>query len=280
MKLNEIENTTGNPSELQTMPVLFVGHGSPMNALEDNEFSRGWREVARTIPRPRAILCISAHWETRGTQVTGMEKPPTIHDFGGFPQELYAVEYPAPGSQWLANEAAGLVKKAEIGLAEQWGLDHGCWSVLRRMYPDADVPVIQMSLDDTRPAQDHYELAKGLAPLRHKGVLILGSGNMVHNLRRIVFRGNGPANFNEPFGLDWAIEANELFKKLINENRHTELAHYQNLGKAVELAVPTPEHYLPMLYALALKQENEAVSYFNDKPVAGSLTMTSLIIGQ
>lgn len=280
MKLNEIENTTGNPSELQTMPVLFVGHGSPMNALEDNEFSRGWREVARTIPRPRAILCISAHWETRGTQVTGMEKPPTIHDFGGFPQELYAVEYPAPGSQWLANEATDLVKKAAIGLDEQWGLDHGCWSVLRRMYPDADVPVIQMSLDDTRPAQDHYELAKDLAPLRHKGVLILASGNMVHNLRRIVSRGNGPENFNEPFGLDWAIEANELFKKLINENRHTELAQYQRLGKAVELAVPTPEHFLPMLYALALKQENEAVSYFNDKPVAGSLTMTSLIIGQ
>jgi 4,5-DOPA dioxygenase extradiol len=260
------------------MPVLFVGHGSPMNAIEDNEFSRGWRNVGGTLPRPKAILCISAHWETWGTLVTAMKKPRTIHDFGGFPRDLYEVQYPAPGSPTLAQETRTVVKKTDVSLDNDRGLDHGCWSVLSRMFPGADVPVIQMSLDSTKPPRDHYDLGKELAPLRQKGVLIVGSGNIVHNLRRVMFAGDGLGDFNKPFGLDWAIEAGELFKRLIDANRHEELIDYSLLGKAVELAVPTPEHYLPLLYALALQREDEAITYFNDKPVAGSLTMTSLII--
>jgi len=260
------------------MPVLFVGHGSPMNAIEDNEFSRGWQEVARTLPTPKAILCISAHWETWGTLLTAMEEPRTIHDFGGFPRELSELEYPAPGSLWLAKETQQAVKKTGVGLDQDWGLDHGCWSVLRRMFPNADIPVTQLSLDYNKAAQDHYDLAKELAPLRQKGVLILASGNMVHNLRRVVILGNNPSDFNKPFGLDWAIEANEMFKRLINENNHPALIDYPSLGPAVQLAVPTPEHYLPLLYALALREGGESITYFNDKPVAGSLTMTSLKI--
>jgi 4,5-DOPA dioxygenase extradiol len=269
---------TENNVRTEPLPVLFVGHGSPMNAIEDNEFSRGWREIGKTLPKPQAILCISAHWETRGTWVTAMEKPKTIHDFGGFPRELYAAQYPAPGSVWLAVETKNTVKKIPVGFDQQWGLDHGSWSVLKQMFPNADIPVIQMSLDATKPAQYHYELAQELAPLRQKGVLIIGSGNIVHNLRRVVLHGNSLRDFNTPFGLDWAIEANELFKKLINENQHQALIRYDALGNAVQLAVPTPEHYLPMLYALALKGENESIEYFNDKPLAGSLTMTSLKI--
>ena len=264
--------------ETERMPVLFVGHGSPMNAIEDNEFSRGWWEVAKTLPKPKAMLCISAHWETLGTLVTAMERPRTIHDFGGFPQALYEAQYPAPGSPWLAQETKAAVKKAAVGLNEDWGLDHGCWSVLKQMYPQAEIPVVQLSLDYTKSPQDHYDLAKELAPLRQKGVLILGSGNMVHNLRRVVLKSNSLDAFNEPFGLDWAIEANQLFKKLINENNHQALIDYPALGTAVQLAVPTPEHYLPLLYVLALKQEDDSLSYFNDKPLAGSLTMTSLKI--
>jgi 4,5-DOPA dioxygenase extradiol len=267
------------PDTTDRMPVLFVGHGSPMNAIEDNEFSRGWREAGKALPPPKAILCISAHWETWGTTVTAMEWPRTIHDFGGFPRPLFEVHYPAPGSPWLAGETAKAVRSTQIGLDKDWGLDHGCWSVLRQMFPGAGVPVVQLSLDYSKAAQYHYDLAKELAPLRAQGVLILGSGNMVHNLRRVVLRTNSLSDFNEPFGLDWAIEASDLFKKLIDENNHQRLIDYPSLGRAVQLAVPTPEHYLPMLYALALKQDDEPVTYFNDKPLAGSLTMTSLWIG-
>ena len=260
------------------MPVLFVGHGSPMNAIEDNLFSQGWRQVARQLPKPKAILCISAHWETWGNLVTAMQQPRTVHDFGGFPRALFEVQYPAPGSLWLAETTQGLIEKSTVNLDNEWGLDHGCWSVLVQMYPAADIPVVQLSMDYTQPAQYHYDLAKELAPLRSQGVLILGSGNMVHNLRRIVLRGGGLDDFNTPFGLDWALEASALFKKLIDENRHAELINYPALGTAVQLAVPTPEHYLPMLYALALKEEKDKITYFNDQPVAGSLTMTSLVI--
>jgi 4,5-DOPA dioxygenase extradiol len=260
------------------MPVLFIGHGSPMNAIEDNEFSTAWRKAAEILPKPQAILCISAHWQTRGTLVTAMEKPRTIHDFGGFPRALHEVQYPASGSPELAREVADAVNKTTVGLDQDWGLDHGCWSVLMQMFPAADIPVVQLSLDYNLSGHEHYALAKELSLLRQKGVLIIGSGNMVHNLGRLVLSGNGPADFNKPFGLDWAIEANELFKRLINENRHAELAGYPSLGNAVRLAVPTPEHYLPLLYVLALKEENETVLYFNDQAVGGSLTMTSLII--
>jgi 4,5-DOPA dioxygenase extradiol len=259
------------------MPVLFIGHGSPMNAIEENEFSLEWRKAAMQIPRPDAILCISAHWETWGTGVTAMQNPRTIHDFGGFPRELFEVEYPAPGSPQLADTVRNLVKSSQVELDHDWGLDHGAWSVLKQMYPNADIPVVQFSLDYTKTPQQHYNLAKELASLRKDGVLILGSGNIVHNLRRVVWRGS-MGDFNQPFALPWAQEANEIIHTLIVENNHPALADYPSLGPAVQLAVPTPEHYLPFIYTLALKEEQDSIDFFNDKPVAGSLTMTCLMI--
>jgi 4,5-DOPA dioxygenase extradiol len=257
------------------MPVLFVGHGSPMNAIEENEFVEGWRNLGKTIPRPKAILVVSAHWETKGTYVTAVQKPQTIHDFGGFPKALFDVQYPAPGSPELAHETKRIITKTTVGLDEKWGLDHGAWSVIRRIYPEADVPVIEFSLDYSQGPQYHYELGKQLAALRNKGVLIIGSGNLVHNLRMVAW---DKMNLPE-YGFDWAIQANNKFKQLIQSGNHKELINYTALGREVQLAVPTPDHYLPLLYALALKEENEAVSFFNDKPVMGSLTMTSVRIG-
>ena len=254
-----------------TMPVLFIGHGSPMNAIESNEFTLGWRSMAASMPKPKVILCISAHWETNGTFVTAMAKPKTIHDFGGFPQKLFDVQYPAPGSPELAKETQGMIASTTVRPDESWGLDHGAWSVIMQMYPDASVPVIQLSLDYNQSAQSQYNLAMELAPLRKKGVLIIGSGNMVHNLRKIDWA-------SQDKGFDWAMEANDIFKKLIAGNEHRQLINYQQLGNAVGLAIPTPEHYLPLLYALALKGKDEQVSFFNDKPVMGSLTMTSVRI--
>jgi len=262
------------------LPVLFLGHGSPMNAIEDTSFSRGWSEAARSIPKPKAILCVSAHWETWGTLATAMEHPKTIHDFGGFPEALYAVQYPAPGSPALAREAAACASTREhpVGLDREWGLDHGCWSVLRRMYPRADIPIVQLSLDTAKVPADHCALAARLAPLRRQGILIVGSGNLVHNLGRIHIPGGKLDNFNTPFGFDWAIEANEKLKALIAARDLAALSDYPALGRAVQLAVPTPEHYLPMLYAAALREDGEAVRFFNDQPVAGSLTMTSFVV--
>jgi 4,5-DOPA dioxygenase extradiol len=257
------------------MPVLFIGHGSPMNAIEENEFVSGWREIGKTLPEPNAILCVSAHWETKGTYVTAMKKPPTIHDFGGFPKELFEVEYPAPGSPELANETKNIVKKSEVGLDSRWGLDHGCWSVVKHLYPNADVPVIQLSLDYFQSPQYHYDLAKELSSLRTKGVLIIGSGNIVHNLGLVSWE-----KMDVPgYGFDWAIEANEKMKKFILSNNHKPLIDYKLQGKAFNLAIPTPDHFLPLLYSLALKEENEKIEIFNDKAVAGSLTMTSIKIG-
>ena len=257
------------------MPVLFVGHGSPMNAIEENEFVQVWREVAATIPKPEAILCISAHWETRGTMVTSMERPQTIHDFGGFPRELYQAEYPANGDPALAGETRNKITKAQIGLDAGWGLDHGCWSVLARMYPEADIPVVEMSLDYSQGPQYHYELARELSFLRNRGVLVMGSGNIVHNLRLIDWRGGGkPGN-----GFDWALEADETTKKLILSGDHKQLINFRSLGRAFDLAIPTPEHYLPLLYILALQDDNEKIEFFNSQAVLGSLTMTSVRIG-
>jgi 4,5-DOPA dioxygenase extradiol len=260
------------------MPVLFIGHGTPMNAIEDNPYSREWQRIAVELPKPEAILCISAHWETWGSFVTAIEKPSTIHDFGGFPPELYQAQYSAPGDPQLAQELQVLLRNANLGLDQNRGLDHGCWSVLKQMYPKAEIPVVQLSLDASKPGPYHFEMAKGLAPSREQGVMVVGSGNMVHNLGRVVFRGSNFGDFNEPYGLDWALEANALFKKMIDENRFSELADYLALGRPVQLAVPTPEHYLPMLYALALKREDETLTYFNDVPLGGSLTMTSFVI--
>jgi 4,5-DOPA dioxygenase extradiol len=207
-----------------------------------------------------------------------MERPRTIHDFGGFPAELYRAEYPAPGSTWLAGEVRQAVRSARVSFDLDWGLDHGAWSVLCRMFPSADVPVVQLSLDYTLTPQEHYAVAGELAGLRDKGILIIGSGNLVHNLGLVEIRG-GLRDFNRPFGFPWAIQASDLFKRLIDEDRHQELADYASLGDAVKLAVPTAEHFLPLLYVLALKRQGEKVVYFNDQPLAGSLTMTSLIIG-
>jgi len=271
--LNNIAESFENTDQ---MPVLFVGHGNPMNAIEDNEFVSGWINIGKSLPTPNAILCISAHWVTRGTHVTAMEKPTTIHDFGGFPQELFEVQYPAPGSPELAKEIKALISKTVVGLDEKWGLDHGCWSVLKHIYPNADIPLVQLSLDYYQDAQYHYELAKELSSLRKKGVLIVGSGNLVHNLRMIAWD-----KFNEPeYAYDWASEALEKMKKQILANDHQSLINYKMQGEAFKLAIPTSEHYLPLIYILALKEENEKVSFFNDKTVAGSLAMTSLLIEQ
>lgn len=274
MKLNELNQLTTTFSKTEKMPVLFLGHGSPMNAIEENEFVNGFRKVGKEIAKPNAILCISAHWETRGTYVTAMQNPPTIHDFGGFPQELFNVQYPAKGSPELARETKALVKKTEIGLDEKWGLDHGAWSVIKHLYPDADVPVIQMSLDRLQTPQYHYELAKELKALREKGVLIVGSGNMVHNLGMIRWDKMNADNF----ALDWAAEASEKMKQFILNDDHQSLINYHKQGRAFQLSIPSPEHYLPLLYTLALKEKQEAVHLFNDKAVAGSLTMTSVKI--
>ncbi len=258
----------------EKMPVLFVGHGSPMNAIEQNEFTRAWQSLGKELPKPKAILCVSAHWLTRGTHVTAMPKPKTIHDFGGFPKALFDVEYPALGNPELAKEVADGITSTTVGLdTDEWGFDHGSWSVVRPMYPDADIPLLQLSIDYHKPPQYHYDLAKELAFLRKKGVLIIGSGNMVHNLRMATFN-----NMNGP-GFDWAIEMNDIFKKNINDGNHKPLIDYHSLGKAAELAIPTPDHYYPLLYSLALQEKDEKVSIFNDKAVAGSLTMTSVRIG-
>ncbi|MEO8151054.1 MAG: 4,5-DOPA dioxygenase extradiol [Bacteroidia bacterium] len=274
MKLNDLNKITELFGSTEKMPVLFFGHGSPMNAIEENEFVTGWRNIGKTLPKPNAILCVSAHWETRGTFVTAMQKPPTIHDFGGFPQALFDVQYPAPGSPDLAKETKSIIKKTEVGLDDKWGLDHGAWSVVRRLYPNADVPVIQMSLDYYQTPQYHYELAKELSSLRKKGVLIIGSGNMVHNLGMVAWDKLNTSDY----AYDWALEASSKMKKYILDGDFQQLINYKSQGKAFDLAIPTPEHYLPLLYALALKEEREKVSLFNDKAVGGSLTMTSLKI--
>jgi len=272
--LSELKNLTADlPLQEELMPVLFIGHGSPMNGIEDNEFSAKWAEMGRTMPVPKAVLVVSAHWFTRGTAITAMKFPKTIHDFGGFPQALFDAEYPAPGSPELAVETSALVTSTEVELDHDWGLDHGAWTVLKHMFPEANIPVLQLSMDYTKHPASHYELARELYRLRRKGVLIMGSGNMVHNLRMLSWE------MMEGGGYDWAMEMNDQFKRLILSNDHQPLMNYQSLGKAALLAIPTPEHYLPLLYTLALKNEREEVSLFNDKAIGGSLTMTSVKIG-
>ncbi|WP_353547137.1 4,5-DOPA dioxygenase extradiol [Rhinopithecimicrobium faecis] len=275
-KLNALHNFSKDLSATEKMPVLFLGHGSPMNAIEENQFVKGFRDIEKEIHKPTAILVISAHWETRGTFVTAMEAPATIHDFGGFPQALFDVQYPAPGSPELALETQRIITTTQVGLDDhEWGLDHGSWSVIKHLYPAADVPVIQMSIDYSKPASYHYALAKELASLRQKGVLIVGSGNNVHNLRRISW-----AHMNSVgYAFDWATEANEQMKSYILDHNHQPLIDFRNQGSAWDLAIPTPEHYLPMIYALALQEKEETIKIFNEGAVAGSLMMTSLKIG-
>lgn len=273
-KLNALEDILSNTVASEKMPILFIGHGSPMNAIEDNEFSQSWKKLGKKLPKPTAIVCISAHWETKGTFVTAMPKPQTIHDFGGFPQALFDVQYPAPGSPELAKEIKNTITTAPIHLDEKWGLDHGTWSVILPMYPKADIPVIQISIDYTQSPTFHYELGKQLNKLRRKGVLIVGSGNMVHNLGKIAWH-----KMNEPeYGFDWALEANNKMKEFILSENHQAFINFKNQGKAFDLAIPTPEHFIPLLYILGLKENKEEITFFNDKAVKGSLTMTSLLI--
>lgn len=276
MKLTELDKLSSTLSGTEPMPLLFLGHGSPMNTLEDNEFTRSFREIGSKIERPKAILCVSAHWETPGTFVTAMEHPPTIHDFGGFPEALYKVQYPAPGSPELANETKGLVTSKLVGLTDKWGLDHGAWSVIRHLYPDADIPVVQLSLDYRMSPKSHFELAQELAALRKKGVLIIGSGNLVHNLSRLAWD-----RLNEiGYGYDWAEEARTKMNDWILEGNYEPLLDYEKQGTALKLSIPSPDHFLPLLYVLALKDSRDEISLFNDKLLAGSLSMTSVFINR
>lgn len=255
------------------MPALFLGHGNPMNAIEENEFVDGFRKISNEIPRPTSILCISAHWETRGIRVTAMEHPRTIHDFGGFPKALYDVQYPAPGSPVLATTVQGIESEL-IQPDFQWGLDHGAWSVIKHLYPEADVPVVQLSLNTLMTSRGHYDFAKKLNDLRNRGVLIIGSGNLVHNLGLVAWDRIDEIGF----AYDWAMEANEKMNDLIIRDDHNSLVEYLSNGSAFRLAIPTPEHYLPLLYVLALKSKEEHTEIFNDRLIAGSLSMKSLLI--
>jgi len=255
------------------MPAIFFGHGNPLNALQKNVWTEGWAAIGSGIPKPKAIVCVSAHWYLPATLVTAMEQPRTIHDFGGFPRELYEVEYPAPGKPELAARVRDLLAPVSPGLDERWGLDHGTWSVLHHVFPEADVPVIQLSIDETQPAGFHYELAKRLAPLRDEGVLVMGSGNLIHNLHAYAW---GRKQV-EP--LDWAVRFEERARGLLLAGDHKPLVHYESLGKDAMLSAPTPDHYLPLLYVIALRRENDEVSFPVEGFDGGSISMLSVQIG-
>lgn len=252
------------------MPVLFIGHGSPMNAIEDNEFSWAWSEVGKTLPTPRAILCVSAHWETIGTRITAMPEPATLYDFQGFPKQLYEKRYPAPGSPELARSIKRTISNVVVHLDFGWGLDHGTWSVLLRMFPEAAIPVLQLSLDFDQPPAYHYQLGQKLKYLRNQGVLILGSGNMVHNLRAMVWKDTA---------FDWALEFNARLAEAILSGDHETMISYESMGDNAHLAVPTNEHFLPLLYVLALQEPSDAVHFFCDRVSLGSISMRSIQFG-
>lgn len=273
--LHSLYQLSENMNKTARMPVLFLGHGNPMNAIEENQFVHGFRNVAKNIPSPSAILCISAHWYIAGTKVTAMEHPKTIHDFGGFPKALYEVEYPAPGSPSLAQTTKDLLVPTSVELDDSWGLDHGAWTVIKHLYPEANIPVIQMSIDYTKPASYHYELAQKLNSLRDKGILIIGSGNIIHNLGLVDFQQIDKVGY----GYDWAIEAHTRINSLLLKGDYQSLIDYKKESNAIQLAIPTPDHYLPLLYTLALHDKKESISLFNDELLAGSLSMTSIKIG-
>lgn len=274
MKFNDLNKFSNNFPNTEKMPILFLGHGNPMNAIEENQFVNSFRQVGNEIQKPDAILCISAHWETRGTYVTAMPNPKTIHDFGGFPQELFDVQYPAPGSPELALETKSIIQNVPVELDYKWGLDHGAWSVIKHLFPNADIPVVQLSLDYTEPPEFHFKLARELQILRRKGVLILGSGNIVHNLSKVDWKMLN----NGAYAYDWAIEANEKVKSYIVNGDFKRLIDYKNQGQEFIFAIPTPEHFLPLIYILALKDKNDSITFFNDEYVGGSLSMTSVKI--
>lgn len=259
-------------SASQRLPVIFFGHGNPMNALADNVYTRGWRRIGESFPKPRAILCVSAHWYVPYTAVTAMQSPRTIHDFGGFPRELFEFQYPAPGDPGIAAEVGELLGPT-VALDDSWGLDHGAWSVLCHCYPDADVPVVQLSIDETLTAQDHYRIGRSLAPLRERGILIVGSGNLVHNLhtygwgRRVI----------DPY--DWAVRFEQRARAFMLAGDHEPLINYEQLGKDATLSVPTPDHYLPLLYVLGAQLPGDEVTFPIDGVDGGSISMLSVQLG-
>ena len=255
------------------MPAVFFGHGNPMNALQSNAWTKGWSVIGNSIPKPQAIVCISAHWYLPATLVTAQEQPRTIHDFGGFPRELYEIKYPAPGDPELANRVRDLLAPLSVGLDTRWGLDHGTWSVLGHVFPEADVPVVQLSIDETQPAGFHYEIAQRLSSLRDEGVLIMGSGNLVHNLPTYAW---GRQQV-EP--LDWAVRFEERARELLLAGAHDPLIAYETLGRDATLSIPTPDHYLPLLYVIAQMREGEPISFPVEGFDGGSVSMLSVQIG-
>ena len=255
------------------MPAIFFGHGNPMNAVQINPWTKAWSDIRNSIPKPKSIVCVSAHWYLSATLVTAQEQPRTIHDFGGFPRELYQINYPAPGNTELAKRVIDLLAPLSVGLDTRWGLDHGTWSVLRHVFPEADVPVIQLSIDDTQPAEFHYETAKRLSSLRDEGVLIMGSGNLVHNLHAYAW---GRQQV-EP--LDWAVRFEAQARELLLTGAHDPLIAYETLGRDATLSIPTPDHYLPLLYVIAQMREGEPISFPVEGFDGGSVSMLSVRIG-
>jgi 4,5-DOPA dioxygenase extradiol len=267
--VRDIERLAQGTKSSAKMPLLFVGHGNPMNAIENNQYSEKWENVGRELPTPKAILSVSAHWLTRGvTKVTAMQQPKTIHDFGGFPQELFDVQYPAPGSPELAKQTQSAITKRHVYLDDDWGFDHGTWSVLKKMYPKADIPVLQLSIDYGAPMEEHYALGQALSSLREKGVLIMGSGNVVHNLRAIRMDGKT---------YDWAEKFDEFVRDAIEEKNDQTLINFQKQGEIALLAHPTYDHYLPLLYTIGARRKDDTLSFFNEGMDLGSASMRSII---
>jgi 4,5-DOPA dioxygenase extradiol len=260
-----IMNTTN-----KRMPVIFVGHGSPMNALEENEYTKGWEDIAKQLPRPKAILAISAHWYTDGTRITDSDAPNMVYDMYGFPEELYKIEYKAKGAPEIAHLTRELIQR-EVKIDNSWGFDHGTWSILHKMYPQADIPVYQLSVDQNADAQTHYQMGKEIASLRDKEVLIFASGNVVHNLRMLDWDNNG--------GHPWAEEFNQFIKVKVTNKQYDEVIHFEKAGKAALFSVPTPEHFYPLLYVLGASAEEDSLTIFNDSCTLGSLSMTSYLLG-
>lgn len=273
--LQHLSNWGSSLQQTDTIPALFIGHGSPMNALEENQFVTGFRNMAKTLPEIQAILVVSAHWLTKGTAVTAMQNPRTIHDFGGFPKALFEQQYPAPGWPMLAKEIQDILLPTAVHADHEWGLDHGTWTVLKHLYPAAQIPVVQLSIDYQLSLAQHFELANLLQKLRKRGVLIIGSGNIVHNLRAVDF-----SKINEVgYGFNWAHESRAFVNEKIQARDFKALLQLENAPKALRMAVPTTDHYIPLLYSLGLAQTNEEIQFFNDELLAGSLSMTSLRIG-
>jgi 4,5-DOPA dioxygenase extradiol len=255
------------------LPAIFLGHGNPMNALLNNRYTEGWRRFGQETAKPRAVLAVSAHWFVPGTAVTITTVPKTIHDFGGFPRELYQVQYPAPGDPELARQVQKMLAPLPVRLDESWGFDHGTWSVLRHVYPDADVPVVQLSIDETQPASFHFELGRKLAPLREEGILILGSGNLVHNLHAYAWG----QQIAEPY--DWAIRFENMARERLIAGDIQPLIEYEKLGRDAQLCIPTPDHYLPLLYVIAGRQQGEVISFPVEGVDGGSISMLAVQVG-